>query len=249
MKHFLLAAGFALLASLPSHAQFTRTYSGALTATDPTIPGDRLYRDASTAVCGSAKVFPGTSTGAGVHYDTYTVGNPSTTASVCVTIVVQHSCTEATTPLIFQSVYQTSFVPASLTTNYKSDAGSSPATGTNSSMSVTLAPSEVIALVISGLTSTSLCSAYTMTVTAPTALPVRTGQEAATALLAYPNPVADVLHIEAAKAGSYTLYNTTGQTVKTITGSEVSLRDLPSGVYMLQQADTRELPAWLSYRA
>jgi hypothetical protein len=240
MKQLLLSLGVLLL-SLPGHAQYTRTFTGALVATDPTIPGDRLFRDGTAAACGTTKVYPSTSAGsAGVHYDTYAIGNSSTTASTCVTVTLAPSCTESTGPLLFVTGYTNTFIPTNLATNYKTDMGTSPNTATPGTMGVTLAPREVLVIVVSGLTAAGSCSSYALTVAAPIALPVQMSRDAnAPTLAGFPNPVQDVLHITAAKAGNYTLYSATGAVVKRISGSEVSLRDLPGGVYMLQQDETK----------
>jgi hypothetical protein len=238
MKKLLLSLSVLLL-SMPSYAQFTRTYTGTLVLTDPTIPGDRLFRDAIPGVCTTTKTYPGVSTGTGVHYNTYTIANTSTTASTCVTVGLTANCTEGTGAILFGSAYTGSFVPANLATNYKSDMGSSPLSGATTSMGITLAPSQVLVLVVSGVTATATCSSYALTVSAPIALPVQVNRPADVALAAYPNPVEDVLHITADKAGSYTLFNATGAAVKQIKGTEVSLRDLPGGVYMLQQNETK----------
>lgn len=238
MKKILLAVGVLLLA-LPGYAQFTRTYVGALTLTDPVIPGDRLFRDGTTAACNVIKAYPGLSSGPGVHYDTYTIGNPSSTTPVCVTLTFAPTCTDATGSPLFVSVYSGSFVPANLSTNYKSDMGSSPNVGTTLAMGVTLAANEVAVLVVSGVTAASVCNVYSLTVAAPTVLPVQVSREEVVALSAYPNPVEDVLRIKSAKTGSYTLYNATGKLVKQITTTEVSLRDLPGGVYTLRQDATK----------
>ncbi|MCI1189371.1 T9SS type A sorting domain-containing protein [Hymenobacter sp. DH14] len=239
MKQLLLSLGVVLL-SLPGHAQFTRTYNGALTLTNPTIPGDRLFRDGTTVVCGAAKAYPGTSAAAGVHYNTYTVANTSATATNCVTITLAPNCTDASGSPLFVSVYTNAFNPANLTTNYKSDMGSSTAIGTPLAMGVTLAANERVVIVVSGVTATSICNAYSLTVAAPIALPVTAGRDLTAKLSIYPNPVADLLHITASKAGSYTLYNALGAVVRRINSPEVSLADLPTGIYQLQHNDTKE---------
>ncbi|GAA3924075.1 hypothetical protein GCM10022406_07820 [Hymenobacter algoricola] len=208
-------------------------------AADPTIPGGRLNRNGIAAICSTNKAYPGVvATATGVHYDTYTITNPSTTTSACATLTLAPACSEGTGQL-FCSVYLTAFNPANLATGYRSDIGLSPTTDP-ASMNVLVSPREVLVVVISGVAATSACSSYSLTVSAPVALPVRasrtTGQPT---LTAYPNPVQDVLHIASSKAGGYSLYTTTGELVKHISGSEVSLRDLPGGVYILQQDDTR----------
>ncbi|MCC3156769.1 T9SS type A sorting domain-containing protein [Hymenobacter sp. 15J16-1T3B] len=239
MKQVLLSLGFVLL-GLTAHAQSISTLSGSLDLTDPAIPGDRLFRDATPGQCATTKTYPGTSSGtAGVHYDTYTISNSSASASTCVTITLAANCTNATGAALFLTVYTGSFSPTNLATNYKSDLGTSPSVGTSQGMSVTLAPSQSVVLVVNGLTATAVCNAYSLQFSTPVVLPVSVSKNIKPVLAAYPSPVVDVLHIEAAKAGSYTLFNANGATVRQFTGSDVSLRDLPGGVYMLQQNDTK----------
>lgn len=237
MKQLLLSLGIVLL-SLPGHAQFTRTYNGALTLTNPTIPGDRLFRDGITAVCGTPKAFPNTSATQGVHYTTYTVANTSATATNCVTITMAPNCTDATGTPLFVSVYTNAFVPTNLATNYKSDMGTSAAVGATATMGVTLAASERIVIVVSGVAAASVCNAFALTVAAPIALPVTVNRDVTAALSAYPNPATDVFQIAGPK-GSYTLYNATGAIVQKIVGTEVSLANLPGGIYLLQHNDTK----------
>ena len=240
MKHLLLSLGISLL-GLPAYAQFTQTFTGALALTDPTIPGDRLFRDALPSACGTNKAYPGVGAGAtGVHYDTYTIRNANTTTTSCVTVSLTSACSESTiNALIFGSAYTNSFVPTNLATNYKGDMGSSPVGAATTTMGISLTPGQTVVLVVSGVTATSTCSSYTLAVNSTTVLPVSKNIEAKVALAAYPNPVQDVLHIEAAKSGTYTLYSATGKAVKKLTEGDVSLADLPSGVYMLQQNETQ----------
>ncbi|RYU78783.1 T9SS type A sorting domain-containing protein [Hymenobacter persicinus] len=238
MKHVVLSLGL-LLSALTGRAQVSNTFYGALTATDPTITGNRLNRDGTSAVCGTNKTYPGVlANSAGVHYDTFTLTNPSTTTSACATITLTPLCSEGTAGYIFASVYSTAFDKANLATNYRSDMGASP-TMSPLSMGVTISPREVLVVVVSGVTAASTCSSYGLTISAPVALGVRDSRVAAPALVAYPNPVEDVLHLAAPKPGSYTLYSATGEVVKQFSGAEVSLRGLAGGVYMLQHDETK----------
>ena len=239
MKHFFLSLAL-VLSAMAARAQVSNTFYGSLTATDPTIPGGRLNRDALATACGVAKSYPGVlATATGVHYDTYTIGNPSTSTSVCATITLTPACSQGTDAYLFCSVYLNSFDKTNLAANYRSDMGASPSVAPQS-MVLTVAPREVLVLVVSGVTAASVCSAYGLTVTAPTALPVRAGHDPSLALTAYPNPVQDVLHIvSATRSAHYTLYTTTGTAVKQITGSDVSVADLPGGVYLLREEETQ----------
>jgi|GEM_PF-6773492 len=237
MKHVLLGFGL-LLSALSTRAQVSNTFYGTLSTTDATIVGGRLNRDGIAAVCGTTKAYPGVlATATGAHYDTYTITNPSTTSSVCATLTLTPACSEGTNGSLFASAYTGSFVSTNLATNYRSDLGASPSAGPVS-MGVTLAAREVLVVVVSGTAAATTCSSYGLTVSASVALAVRGENPTAATLSAYPNPVADVLHITAAKAGSYTLYSATGAAVRQFSGSEVSLRELPGGVYMLRQNQT-----------
>ena len=61
-----------------------------------------------------------------------------------------------------------------------------------------------------------------------------TGTEAS-AMRLYPNPATDKVYIEGAKAAEVQVYNALGQLVKTVqNANEVSLEDLPQGVYLLR---------------
>ena len=238
MKHLFFACAL-LLTAFATQAQVTNTFYGSLSATDPTIPGGRLNRTGAAAVCGSSRIFPGITTVTGVHYKTFTITNPSTTTAVCATLTLTPACSQGSADYLFCSVYTTSFDNTNLATNFLTDMGASPTTAAVS-MGVTVSPGQKLVLVISGVTAASTCSSYGLTVNAPTALAVQPGRAAALALSAYPNPVRDVLHISSAeKAARYTLYNATGAAVKQISGSEVSVADLPGGVYLLQHDETR----------
>ena len=57
----------------------------------------------------------------------------------------------------------------------------------------------------------------------------------------YPNPVRDRVVIEGIEVAEVEVYNALGQRVKTIQGTnEISVADLPQGVYLLRIADTEE---------
>lgn len=87
-------AALMLLAAGAATAQTTTiTYTGGLTATDPTIPGGRLTRNNTASVCGTAKGFPGLNSNVGVYYDTYSF---QSNAAACVTVNLTYSCPEAT---------------------------------------------------------------------------------------------------------------------------------------------------------
>jgi hypothetical protein len=241
MKHVVLSLSLLLLA-LSGQAQVSNTFYGSLSASDPAVvpSAGRLNRDGVAATCAVSKTYPGViATTAGVHYDTYTITNPSTTTSACARLTLAPACSEGNADYLFCSVYLTSFDNTNWATRYRSDIGASPTTGPLS-MDVTISPREVLVVVVSGITAASTCSSYGLTVSAPIALPVVGSHDVDKPVLAaYPNPVQDLLTITSSKAGRYTLYNSTGQLVKHVSGNQVSMRDLPGGVYLLQQDDTK----------
>ena len=54
----------------------------------------------------------------------------------------------------------------------------------------------------------------------------------------YPNPTSDVVHIEGVEAAEVLVYNSIGQSVKTLQNSnEISAADLPEGLYLLWITD------------
>jgi hypothetical protein len=57
----------------------------------------------------------------------------------------------------------------------------------------------------------------------------------------YPNPVRDRVVIEGIEVAEVEVYNALGQIVKTFQGTnDISVADLPQGVYLLRIADTEE---------
>jgi hypothetical protein len=170
MKQAVLLAT-ALLFGHASQAQFTRTFTGALTATDPTIPGNRLTRDNTASSCASPKAFPGTPLGndTGVRYDAYTFQARNAT---CVTTTLVQNCSQTASARTFGSIYSGSFNPADLSQNYKADMGISQGNGLGVTASFTLAANETGVFVVSGVSTTDVCSAYTVTLTSSAPLPV-----------------------------------------------------------------------------
>lgn len=63
----------------------------------------------------------------------------------------------------------------------------------------------------------------------------------APAVLAYPNPATDFVHIQGVEAKEIQVFNTLGQLVKTVKGSnEVNVRDLVDGTYLLRIIGNKE---------
>ena len=63
----------------------------------------------------------------------------------------------------------------------------------------------------------------------------------APAVLAYPNPATDIVNIQGVEASEIQVFNTLGQLVKTVKGSnEVNVRDLVDGTYLLRIIGNKE---------
>jgi hypothetical protein len=160
MKQLLLLV-FTLLLGHTSRAQNTLTYIGALTATDQVIPGNHLFLNGIGASCGINKPYPGTSTGAGVHYDSYGL---QANRGTCLTVTLVHNCAEAA-PLMSCSAYIGRFNPNDLAQNYKADMGRLATSTTPASISFNVVGGDLITLVVSGITNVSTCSEYRLIVT------------------------------------------------------------------------------------
>ena len=101
-----------------SSVVFGNSISSAGTPTEAA----RMFRDGTRSVCGSTKVFPGTSAGAGFAYQTasYTNAGPAR----CVTLTLNASCSGGGNLFgAFVSAYSGAFDPTNLATNYLGDPG------------------------------------------------------------------------------------------------------------------------------
>jgi hypothetical protein len=100
-------------------------FSGSLATGDAQQTG-RMNRFTALSTCAAPTSYPGTFTSSGARfYDSYTVTNPKN-VPVCATIGLTSGC--GTT--LFSAAYLGSFNPASVSTNYLADHGSSfPTTG------------------------------------------------------------------------------------------------------------------------
>ena len=59
-------------------------------------------------------------------------------------------------------------------------------------------------------------------------------------VLVYPNPVTDLVHIQGIEAAEIQVFNTLGQLVKTVKGSnEFNVSELPAGNYLLRIASAK----------
>ena len=138
------------------------TFTGSLAAGNATLTNGRPFRDGTLMSCGSTKACPGAFGSGPYFYATYTMQN-LTCVSQCVTVSY---IADGTSGDAFVTVYNNSFNPASLCTNYKADGGlSSLAGGTPVSFSFTLAANATIVLVVNEAQVGVTCDHYTMTVT------------------------------------------------------------------------------------
>ena len=153
-------AALMLLAAGAATAQTTTiTYTGGLTATDPTIPGGRLTRNNTASVCGTAKGFPGLNSNVGVYYDTYSF---QSNAAACVTVNLTYSCPEATGQ-VFSIAYDGSFTPINPAQNYKGDTGASAYNAAPTvTMAINVTAGQIIILEVNETTAGSICSSYTL---------------------------------------------------------------------------------------
>lgn len=168
MKNVLLLLG-ALLLSHISQAQNTINITGALAATDPTIPGQRSERNGLASSCAAPKPFPGYRPDTGVPYRAYSLTNTSG-SSTCVTVTEMPTCTSGES--IFVTAYADNFNPNDVSQNYLADIGGSPRQNLSGSFSFTVNSNQTFIIVVSGLTSTTACDNYTLDVKLDAPLPV-----------------------------------------------------------------------------
>lgn len=138
------------------------TFTGALTAADPTLAGGRFTRDGVPSTCAVPKpACPGTFGAAGNNFDTYTYINAQAVAQ-CVTVTVTNNDAAISQ---FVSAHLGSFNPANVCTNYLADAGSSSAGGGGTvTFSFTLPGSATVVFAVTTLTPGILSSGYSIAV-------------------------------------------------------------------------------------
>ncbi|MBL7731040.1 MAG: choice-of-anchor J domain-containing protein, partial [Chitinophagaceae bacterium] len=138
------------------------TFTGSLAAGDPTMTG-RLNRNGVQGVCPGPKPFAGTLAG-NTYYDTYTWVNNSG-LSQCATFSL--STTDLTTNIEF-GVWNGSFNPANLATNFFTDPGLSSGTPPNvTTCSANVAAGQTLVFVVFSPNALATASAYTLTVDMP----------------------------------------------------------------------------------
>jgi subtilisin-like proprotein convertase family protein len=129
-------------------------FQGSLAAGDTTQTG-RLVRNGVTSLCTALKASPGLNDSiVGRRFDQYTITNNNTTTQ-CVTASLVSGC--GTT--IFLAAYSGSYNPASVTTNYLADNGSS-FLNQGSIMGFSMAPGATVVLVVHEITAGAGCASY-----------------------------------------------------------------------------------------
>jgi len=125
----------------------------------------RVFRANPPGACGVTKTFPGTGDLLSHQFDAYTFTTCPSTASYCVTITLTNGCTG--NKQLFDAVYLNSFNPASIGTNYLTDAAASNTVGGPITFSATIPAGSsfvvVVADVNTGANSAVGCS-YTLSV-------------------------------------------------------------------------------------
>lgn len=146
------------------------TFTGSLAAGDATMP-QRLFRGGTNlSSCAANPAFPGTSA-VSPFVDTYTWTNTSGLTQ-CATITL--TTTDVTNANIQHGVWNGSFNPAALATNYMSDPGSStgtPAPAAGLTISVTINAGQTVVIPVwsanASTGATGTASNYTVTVNLP----------------------------------------------------------------------------------
>src|SRR5262249_54791358 len=125
----------------------------------------RVFRANPAGSCGSTKAFPGTGDALSHQFDAYTFTTCPSSASYSVTIPLTNGSTG--TKQLFDAVYLNSFNPASIGTNYLTDAAASNTVGTPISFSATIPGGSTFVIVVAdvntGANSAVGCS-YTLSV-------------------------------------------------------------------------------------
>jgi Carboxypeptidase regulatory-like domain/Subtilase family/Domain of unknown function (DUF4214) len=152
----------------PTSTSFPVTATGAQTGRL------NLSGTGTQSTCGTLKTNPGASATGSRNFDSYTLTNP-TAATVCVTATLMEDKTE--NDFLFHVGYAGSFVPATPSTNYLADWGTSNRI-IPMSMSFNVAGGQTIVIVVPGNTAALTGTPYTLQISglplsalAPTAAP------------------------------------------------------------------------------
>lgn len=147
MRYTAILAGLLVVGAASAQTfNFNHTWDN----TEATM-ATRLFRDGIPSVFGITKAFPGTSGGPGIRFVTYTITNNLGGAARLDTTTTS---LDNATINSFTAVYLGAFNPASLSTNYFGDEGSSPGTAATSASYGPFANGATITIVAMSLTST-----------------------------------------------------------------------------------------------
>jgi hypothetical protein len=155
--------------------------NGSIDLNDPTQT-EHLKRSGIAQTCPATTSCRVASDGLQHHYDSYMFTNTSG-SSQCVTIDTNSTCTGAR--FIFTAAYLGSFDPANICTNWIGDAGFSP--NPDISFQVDVPAGQTLVVVVSNVSATGTCPAYTLTITGlcgggtPTPTPTATATATPTA--------------------------------------------------------------------
>jgi hypothetical protein len=183
MKQLLLLFA-ALLLGHASHAQFTQTFTGALTAASATSTYYFINSATLTSCTNKSNNGGGGGTPLTYPFAAYTIRNSSAAAS-CVTFALAPACSESGANL-FLEVYTGDLGAAydrpyssgnttdfsALSAAYRGDAGGGRAAGTSTTFSTPIAAGETLTLIVATNAQNGYCSGYTVTASAPVPLPI-----------------------------------------------------------------------------
>ncbi len=135
-------------------------FTGALTGTD-TFLNQRLNKSGLTPVCGTGNTYPG-ATGTGpYYYDTYSISN-TTGSTQCVTFTLTNN--DPSTDIMF-ALYNGTFNPANLATNYLADPGNSTGVpGVARTINYSVPNGTNLVIVVFGMNASEVTGGYTVSV-------------------------------------------------------------------------------------
>jgi hypothetical protein len=140
------------------------TTSTSFPATATNNQTARLFRADPASTCAVPHAFPGTSGAGNRRFDSYTLTNPASSPTVCVTVTL--TIDKAATDFLQAVAYLGSFNPASLGTNFIADIGASPSIGYAKSLSFNLASGATVVIIVNETTAagTGTNTPYTLRV-------------------------------------------------------------------------------------
>ncbi|MGI4835074.1 MAG: T9SS type A sorting domain-containing protein [Janthinobacterium lividum] len=241
-----------LLLGYASRAQYTQTFTGSLTTTSP----NATWRPdiGSTALCGR----PGSVGAQGTvnpayRYATHTIRNAGTVAT-CLTVTLTAACTETRTILLVSAYapgydYAGPFTSAGipLSENFRGNPGqyayAYPGNNHTTSFPLQLEAGASALLVVSAYDMDTYCSSYSLTIASPQPLPTIAAQSVFP-LAFYPNPVSSQATFSSPAATTLTVRDPLGRIARVLPlaagTQQVSLEQLPAGVYSLTDETTRQ---------